>query len=87
MARDHLAIPAMSAPLRSVFSDDGNVVQCWASGTQVLPEGVGQVGTHLIQLCSGRCSVFPRVLEYSWVAPGFSGTWSSDFTNPVHSNI
>jgi hAT family C-terminal dimerisation region len=26
MARDHLAIPAMSAPLESVFSDGGNVV-------------------------------------------------------------
>jgi hypothetical protein len=26
MARDHLAIPAMSALLKSVFSDSGNVV-------------------------------------------------------------
>jgi hypothetical protein len=30
--------------------------QCWASGTQVpvLPEWVGQMGTHPVQSCSGK---------------------------------
>jgi hypothetical protein len=49
------------------------VTQCWASGTQVLPEGVGQVGTHPNQPCLGRYSAFSQVLEYSWVVPRF---WS-----------